>query len=189
MRSGIVVPCPAIIDEETRNAIERVNEQSRQQHTGRPSNKYLLQKFLWCMKCTRPCITNPGRKAHGKHCPFYRCGNIEYKPYKRRCNAPGIPVAIIENAAWSVIWSLLKDPALLLQLGRAYYEAMGKPECDSIGALEREQERLAAKIVTTRDMAEFEAFTRRLFFDNPNIRRFTTNVVLSRDKTGSVVPV
>jgi Lrp/AsnC family leucine-responsive transcriptional regulator len=44
-------------------------------------------------------------------------------------------------------------------------------------------------IVTTRDMAEFEAFTRRLFFDNPNIRRFTTNVVLSRDKTGSVVPV
>ncbi|GGF09035.1 ArsR family transcriptional regulator [Aliidongia dinghuensis] len=44
-------------------------------------------------------------------------------------------------------------------------------------------------IVTARDMADFEAFTRRLLFDNPNIRRFTTNVVLSRDKVGSVVPV
>ena len=44
-------------------------------------------------------------------------------------------------------------------------------------------------IVVARDMADFEAVTRRLLFDNPNIRRFTTSVVMARDKVGSVVPV
>jgi DNA-binding Lrp family transcriptional regulator len=44
-------------------------------------------------------------------------------------------------------------------------------------------------VVVARDMADFEAFTRRLLFDNPNIRRFTTNVVMARDKVGLVVPV
>lgn len=44
-------------------------------------------------------------------------------------------------------------------------------------------------IVTARDMDDFEAFTRRLLFDNPNIRRFTTSVVMARDKTTQVVPV
>jgi Lrp/AsnC family transcriptional regulator, leucine-responsive regulatory protein len=44
-------------------------------------------------------------------------------------------------------------------------------------------------IVVARDMDDFEAFTRRLLFDNPNIRRFTTSVVMARDKVGQVVPV
>jgi hypothetical protein len=41
-------------------------------------------------------------------------------------------------------------------------------------------------IVTAKDMDDFELFTRRLLFDNANIRRFSTNVVMARDK---VVPV
>jgi Lrp/AsnC family transcriptional regulator, leucine-responsive regulatory protein len=44
-------------------------------------------------------------------------------------------------------------------------------------------------IVIARDMDDFEAFTRRLLFDNPNIRRFTTHVVMARDKVGQVVPI
>ncbi|RAO76601.1 Lrp/AsnC family transcriptional regulator [Dyella jiangningensis] len=44
-------------------------------------------------------------------------------------------------------------------------------------------------IVTARDMDDFEQFTRRLLFDNANIRRFTTHVVMARDKVGSMVPV
>jgi site-specific DNA recombinase len=150
-RSGIVVPCPAIIDEETWNAVQRVSEQSRLQHTGRPSNKYLLRSFVWCgaKSCARRMITFPNH-GHG----LYRCGNIERKPFKRRCHAPGVSMAIIESAAWSSIWSLLKDPALLLKLGRAYYDAMGKPEGDSTGTLQRERERLAAKIATTQAMMQ-----------------------------------
>ena len=44
-------------------------------------------------------------------------------------------------------------------------------------------------IVTAKDMDDFEVFTRRLLFDNANIRRFTTSVVMARDKVGTVVPV
>lgn len=44
-------------------------------------------------------------------------------------------------------------------------------------------------IVTARDMDDFQAFTRRLLFDNSNIRRFTTSVVMARDKTSQIVPV
>ena len=44
-------------------------------------------------------------------------------------------------------------------------------------------------IVVAKDMDDFEAFTRRLLFDNPTIRRFTTNVVMARDKVGQIVPV
>ena len=44
-------------------------------------------------------------------------------------------------------------------------------------------------IVVARDMDDFEVFTRRLLFDNSNIRRFTTSVVMARDKVSQVVPV
>lgn len=48
----------------------------------------------------------------------------------------------------------MKDPALLLKLGRAYYEAMATPEGDPTGTPEHERERLAAKIETTRAMMQ-----------------------------------
>lgn len=44
-------------------------------------------------------------------------------------------------------------------------------------------------VVTGRNMADFEAFTRRALFDNTNIRRFTTSVVLDRVKIGQALPV
>ena len=44
-------------------------------------------------------------------------------------------------------------------------------------------------VVTARDMTDYEAFTRRVFFDNPNIRRFHTNVVMEPVKVGLAVPV
>jgi DNA-binding Lrp family transcriptional regulator len=44
-------------------------------------------------------------------------------------------------------------------------------------------------VVLARDMPDFETFTRRLLFDNANIRRFTTSVVMGRDKIGAAVPI
>jgi DNA-binding Lrp family transcriptional regulator len=44
-------------------------------------------------------------------------------------------------------------------------------------------------VVTARDMADYEAFIRRVFFDNPNIRRFKTSVVMDRVKTGLAMPL
>lgn len=44
-------------------------------------------------------------------------------------------------------------------------------------------------ICLAKDMAEFEQLTHRLFFDNNNIRRFRTSVVMGRSKVGLTVPV
>jgi Lrp/AsnC family leucine-responsive transcriptional regulator len=44
-------------------------------------------------------------------------------------------------------------------------------------------------VVTARSMADYEDFTRRFFFENPNVRRFHTSVVMDRVKMSLVVPV
>jgi len=44
-------------------------------------------------------------------------------------------------------------------------------------------------ICTARDMKEFEALTQRLFFNNNNVRRFKTSVVMGRKKVSLSVDV
>ncbi len=44
-------------------------------------------------------------------------------------------------------------------------------------------------IVLAKDMPSYESFTRRVFTENPNIRRFHTNVVVDRVKVGLSVPI
>ncbi|SLN60212.1 Leucine-responsive regulatory protein [Falsiruegeria litorea R37] len=44
-------------------------------------------------------------------------------------------------------------------------------------------------IVTAVDMAAYEEFSRKVFTDNPNIRRFHSNVVVNRVKVGLHVPL
>ena len=44
-------------------------------------------------------------------------------------------------------------------------------------------------IVTAKTMRDYEDFTRRFFFDNPNVRRFNTRVVMDRVKFGLAVPI
>ncbi|MGN6455815.1 MAG: Lrp/AsnC family transcriptional regulator [Achromobacter mucicolens] len=43
--------------------------------------------------------------------------------------------------------------------------------------------------LTMRDMAEYEVFAQRYFWGNPNVKRFSTRVVMSRVKNGLTVPV
>ncbi len=46
-----------------------------------------------------------------------------------------------------------------------------------------------ALIALARDMEDFELLTHRLFFDDTNIKRFRTSVVMSRTKVGLTVPL
>ena len=43
-------------------------------------------------------------------------------------------------------------------------------------------------VAVARDMDDFEALTRRLFFDDPNVRRFRTSVVMGRAFRSLAVP-
>ena len=44
-------------------------------------------------------------------------------------------------------------------------------------------------VVTARDMREYEALSRRLFIENPNVRRYKTSLVIRRVKTGTIIPL
>jgi DNA-binding Lrp family transcriptional regulator len=44
-------------------------------------------------------------------------------------------------------------------------------------------------VVATRDLAEYEAFTREAFMDNRNVRSFTTYVVMDPVKVGTALPL
>lgn len=44
-------------------------------------------------------------------------------------------------------------------------------------------------ICTAKDMNEFEEMTQRLFFEDTNVRRFRTSVVMGRKKVGLGVPL
>ena len=44
-------------------------------------------------------------------------------------------------------------------------------------------------ICITKDMAEFETLTHRLFYANANVRRFSTSVVMDRSKVGLYVQI
>ncbi|WP_299396736.1 Lrp/AsnC family transcriptional regulator [Pelagibius sp.] len=44
-------------------------------------------------------------------------------------------------------------------------------------------------IIVAEDIAHYEALTRRIFFDNPDIRKFHTQVVMDSVKLGLTVPL
>jgi DNA-binding Lrp family transcriptional regulator len=44
-------------------------------------------------------------------------------------------------------------------------------------------------VVVTETMAAYEALTRKLFFNNPNIKRFNTFVTMDRVKVGIAIPL
>jgi Lrp/AsnC family transcriptional regulator, leucine-responsive regulatory protein len=46
-----------------------------------------------------------------------------------------------------------------------------------------------ALLITARDMEDYEQFTRRFFYENPDIKGFKTLVVMDRVKAGLAVPI
>ncbi|WP_011581743.1 MULTISPECIES: Lrp/AsnC family transcriptional regulator [Chelativorans] len=44
-------------------------------------------------------------------------------------------------------------------------------------------------VITARDMETYEAFTRRFFYENPDIKNFKTLVVMDRVKAGLAIPI
>lgn len=44
-------------------------------------------------------------------------------------------------------------------------------------------------IITAKDMQEYELISRKLFMENPNVRRYKTSVVVRKIKTGMMLPL
>jgi site-specific DNA recombinase len=150
VRQGIVVPCPAIIAPKLFWACQEVKKESRRKNTGRPTTRHLLSGHLWCARCGHRCST----LQDGKSYRAYRCHNLTSNrpPIIRHCPAPCVKAAGIEDVVWSAIWRLLKDPALLLKMAEAHYKAIKPREGNSVEALQKEADRLQARIQRTQRM-------------------------------------
>ena len=157
--NGIVIPCDAIIDAATWQTVQDTIVRNRVKHQGRPSSKYLLRSLLWCGKpgCGKRCTTARGH-LKGETAVYYRCGNIDHRTNRRICDARGVMAHLIETAAWKAIWNLLKNPELLMRLGKQWHEANAKP--DNLGTrLEKELAKLRAHDQRLVDMAEAGVIT------------------------------
>ncbi|GAA4034401.1 Lrp/AsnC family transcriptional regulator [Allokutzneria multivorans] len=94
------------------------------------------------------------------------------------------PRALGQEMTFVVLVELERERAHLLEeLRRRFLEDEHVQQCYCVtGQID------FVLVISARDMAEFDAVTRRVLFDNPTVRRFTTNVVLDRVKVGLTVP-
>ena len=67
----------------------------------------------------------------------------------------------------------------------SHLHTSGRPS--PLGAMWCLQQRVPQMLL--QDMQDFEALTHRLFFDNSNVRRFRTSVVMGRTKVGLSLPI
>ena len=121
-----VFSCPKFIEMEVFQGVQEMFAEAKRHHNGRPTRQYLFSGLdFTCTPCGFRMISQAGSK---RRCvpPGYRCGNIEYKPHKRRCNAPRVQQAKVETVGFSAIWRHMTQPELLLANAQAYYDSLPK---------------------------------------------------------------
>jgi DNA invertase Pin-like site-specific DNA recombinase len=136
---GIPIPVPRIISDELFYRVQAKMAARKERWVGRPSKLFLLRGYLWCGRCKHRCVGKGNKGVTRKRRCYYMCGNISNKPpQKRLCQAPAIWVPLLEAAAWGAIWGMLKNPRLLLQMGRAIYADSLKPDEKRATRIEKE---------------------------------------------------
>ena len=117
---GIVIPVPRIISDELFYGVQAKMAARKAQWAGRPSKLFLFRGYLWCARCKHRCV-GKGTKARSAatRC-YYGCGYRTNKPPKKRlCDAPMVWQQLLESVGWGAIWGMLKNPKLLLEMGKA----------------------------------------------------------------------
>lgn len=95
------------------------------------------------------------------------------------------PKAVGRPVSMLVLVSLERERADIID--RFKQSIRSTPEI-SIGLYVTGEEDFAL-LITARDMEDYERFTRRFFYENPDIKGFKTLVVMDRVKAGLTVPV
>ncbi len=144
--AGRVFLCDQLIEEALFHRVQAKMDVTKAALVGRPAlpNRYLLRGLLWCGAdgCGRRWKTSPGVMRSGNAYPFYICGNIEYRPYRRRCHVPQVRCDLFERVVWDAIWNDVLVPERLLKMAEAYYAAMEQPDNAVTRKAERELEKL-----------------------------------------------
>ena len=131
--AGRVFRCDQLVEEALFHRVQAKMDVTKAALVGRPAlpDRYLLRGLLWCGAdgCGRRWKTNPGVMRSGNAYPFYICGNIEYRPYRRRCHVPQVRCDLFERVVWDAIWNdVLVPERLLKMLEEAHYAALEQPD-------------------------------------------------------------
>ena len=117
----IYMSVPAIIDEDTFDAVQEQLEENRKTARARSRGAmYLLQGLIVCQCCHyayygKPVIKEKGDKIH--HYTYYRCAGTDSNHFggNKICNNNQIRADILETAIWEEVKHLLKNPHRILE--------------------------------------------------------------------------
>ena len=149
---GIMIPVPRIISDELFYRVQAKMAERKKQWVGRPSKLYLLRGYLWCARCKHRC---KGKAHKSRANAYYVCGyQTNHPPTRRLCQSPTILVAVIENLTFKPIWGMLKNPKLLLEMGRAIYADQLKPDDAKVDRMEKQLAKLRLRDRNLEEMQE-----------------------------------
>jgi len=150
---GLVVDCPAIIDEETWGLVQERLRKNRRNPRGNTSEIYLLQHLLYCEECGRKMIvhTRRGNKSTRR---AYRCRGCTHHPglYPSCQPLTYVPAEPLENEVWGKISALIDKQGWFL-LGFAMEMSSLKQEAKQVEGRVGELERKLANLGKQRTRA------------------------------------
>jgi len=150
---GLVIECPAIIDEETWGLVQERLRKNRRNPRGNTSEVYLLQHLLYCEECGRKMIvhTRRGNKSTRR---AYRCRSCTHHPglYPSCQPLTYVPAEPLESEVWGKISALIDKQGWFL-LGFAMEMSSLKQEAKQVEGRIEDLERKLANLEKQRTRA------------------------------------
>ena len=133
----IRIPVPAILDQELFSAAQAKLRQRKLLADRNKKNQYLCGGLLHCAECgSKMC----GEPSHGR--TYYICHNRKRHHLSRTCPTPWLSTPALDQAVWSEIESIIKNPKVL---ENALAVAQAEQRGTNLGSKEELQEQLKAK--------------------------------------------
>ena len=134
----LFIPVPALVSEELFEAVQvQLEENRRHARIGKRGARYLLQGLISCSCCGYAyygkAISPSARKGHKRDYAYYRCiGSDAYRfGGHRLCSNTQIRTDRLEEAVWSSVCDLIRDPQMLCTEYQRRLSALQSPNQDS----------------------------------------------------------
>ena len=144
----LYIPVPALVSEELFEAVQMQLEENRRCARARQRGvRYLLQGLLRCSCCGYAyygkAISLSARKGHKRDYAYYRCiGSDAYRfGGQRLCSNTQIRTDRLEEAVWSSVCDLIRDPQRLSREYQRRLSALQSPTQD--GSLKTAEKQIA----------------------------------------------
>ena len=106
-REIIEVDVPVLIDIQAFNAIQKKILTNADNARGKRGRLYLMRGVIFCGHCGRSMIGN----SWGTNKAYYKCSGTTDQGQGKICNAKQIKASLIEEAVWTDILEIVKNPA------------------------------------------------------------------------------